>query len=99
LVVWDIFLIFVITFKQTIMINEETHPHIAELLNTNLHSEVVDKLKLYLKNEERLSKNEIIEKIDICYDSDNIPSTIYIDDIRLIVEDVNDLERYLDKHY
>ena len=81
------------------MINEETHPHIAELLNTNLHSEVVDKLKLYLKNEERLSKNEIIEKIDICYDSDNIPSTIYIDDIRLIVEDVNDLERYLDKHY
>jgi len=80
-------------------INEETHPHIAELVDTMLHNEIVDKLKTYLENEECLSEYEILHTIDKCYDENNIPSTITMDTIERIVESVDDFEQYLDEEW
>jgi hypothetical protein len=80
-------------------INEETHPHIAELVDNNLHHEIVAKLKSYLDLEEGLNKDEILDKIDVCYDEDNIPSTIYMDTIALIVDDIDNFESYLDEEW
>lgn len=76
-------------------ISEETHPNIAALVDNNLHHEVIGKLKAYLDLEEGLNKTEILEKIDVCYDENNIPSTIYMDTIVSIVDDINNFESYL----
>ena len=80
-------------------INEETHPHITELVDTKLHHEVIETVKEYLDVFEGLNKEEILEKIDVCYDENNIPSTIYIDTIAQIVADVDDFETYLDEQW
>ncbi len=76
-------------------IDETTHPNIARLVDESLHHEIVDKVKEYLDLEEGLNREEILDKIDVCYDENNIPSTIYMDTIEGIVDDVDNFESFL----
>ena len=79
-------------------INEETHPNIAELLDHSLHNEIVDKIKDFLKSKCGLSRKEIWDAIDICYDENNIPVTINMDMVETIVAPFsNDFEKFLAK--
>lgn len=79
--------------------NEETHPHISELVDENLHHEILEKVKSYLSDQEGLNRDEILEKIDVCYDENNIPTPINMETIKMIVDNVDDFERYLDEQW
>jgi hypothetical protein len=78
------------------MINEEKHPNIARVLDDNLHKQIVDFFEEYLIMEEGLSREDFLEKVDICYDENNIPVPITMDMVERIVADVDDLEDYIE---
>jgi len=77
------------------MITEDTYPHIAEFVNYETHSDVIDLVKFFLTHDEGLSKDEILEKIDICYDENNVPSTIDMCTIEKIITNIDDFEQFL----
>jgi hypothetical protein len=75
--------------------NEDNFPTIADLVDYNLHDEILKHVKAYLADEEGMDTLDILDKIDVCYDENNIPSTITMSTIGMMVEDINQFEKYL----
>ena len=73
----------------------ENYPRIADLVDYNLHDEILKHVKAYLADEEGMNNTDIMEKIDVCYDENNMPSTITMSTILQMVEDINHFEKYL----